>query len=434
MKFSTPTESHVRVDLNLNIRNLKKSATLEINEKSRQLQQEGKRVFRLGFGQSPFPVPAPVVKALQAHAHEKDYLPVQGLQPLREAIAGFYQRRHGLERQADDILIGPGSKELLFLLQLVYYGNLVIPSPSWVSYSPQATIIGRPVHWLDTSRDFDFRLTPEDLEALCKKDPEQPRIVILNYPSNPTGSTYRVERLKELAEVARKYRVILLSDEIYGELHHRGEHVSIAKFYPEGTIISTGLSKWCGAGGWRLGAFLFPKSLHWLLDAMAVVASETYTSTSAPIQYAAVAAFQENQEIDDYLQKAQRILGAIGNTMHRQLQDINVSAPIPQGGFYLFPDFEHYRQNLAKRGIKTSVELCERLLEETGIALLPSSDFGRPLEELTARLSYVDFDGQKSLDLASIYQNGTPLGSAYVQQAAPRMLEAMEVLGEWLQK
>ena len=167
---------------------------------------------------------------------------------------------------------------------------------------------------------------------------------------------------------------------------------------------------------------------------MAVVASETYTSTSAPIQYAAVAAFQENQEIDDYLQKAQRILGAIGNTMHRQLQDINVSAPIPQGGFYLFPDFEHYRQNLAKRGIKTSVELCERLLEETGIALLPSSDFGRPLEELTARLSYVDFDGQKSLDLASIYQNGTPLGSAYVQQAAPRMLEAMEVLGEWLQK
>lgn len=174
MKFSTSTDSHVRVDLNLNIRNLKKSATLEINEKSRQLQQQGKQVFRLGFGQSPFPVPAPVVQALQAHAHEKDYLAVQGLWQLRDAIADFYKRRHGLDRTAEDILIGPGSKELLFLLQLVYYGNLVIPSPSWVSYSPQATIVGRHVHWVDTSREYDFRLTPEDLENLCKKRPGAP--------------------------------------------------------------------------------------------------------------------------------------------------------------------------------------------------------------------------------------------------------------------
>lgn len=434
MKFSTSTDSHVRVDLNLNIRNLKKSATLEINEKSRHLQQQGKRVFRLGFGQSPFPVPAPVVRALQAHAHEKDYLDVQGLWQLRDAIAGFYKRRHGLDRTAEDILIGPGSKELLFLLQLVYYGNLVIPSPSWVSYSPQATIVGRHVQWLDTSRAFDFRLTPEDLDNLCKKDPDRPRIVILNYPSNPTGSTYRIERLQELAEVAKKYRVILLADEIYGELHHRGEHVSIAKFYPEGTIVSTGLSKWCGAGGWRLGAFIFPKSLAWLREAMAIVASETYTSTSAPIQYAAVTAFQENVEIDEYLQKAQRILGAIGNTVHQHLQDMNVHAPVPQGGFYLFPDFEYYRENLAKRGITTSVELCDQLLEETGIAFLPSSDFGRPPQELTVRLSYVDFDGQQALDLASANQNGTPLGHKYVQQAAPRMMEAMESLKNWLQQ
>jgi len=96
-----------------------------------------------------------------------------------------------------------------------------------------------------------------------------------------------LRELEELAAVARRFGVILLSDEIYGQLHHQGAHVSVARFYPEGTIISSGLSKWCGAGGWRLGTFTFPGELRWLLDAMASVASETYTSTCAPIQYAA---------------------------------------------------------------------------------------------------------------------------------------------------
>ena len=141
-------------------------------------------------------------------------------------------------------------------------------------------------------------LRPEELEALCVMDPERPRIVIVNYPANPTGATYTIKRLKKIAEIAKKYNVILLSDEIYGELHHQGRHVSVARFYPEGTIVSSGLSKWCGAGGWRLGMFMFPSDLRWLLDAMAVVASETYTSTSAPIQFASITAFEENPIID----------------------------------------------------------------------------------------------------------------------------------------
>ena len=194
-------------------------------------------------------MPEPVVEGLRRHAHEKDYLPVKGLMELRQAIAGYYQRKHGLNRSAEDVLIGPGSKELLFLVQLVYYGDLIIPRPSWVSYSPQAIIVGRRVIWADTRQENGWRLMPEELEAICQADPERPRIVILNYPANPTGTTYTTERLKKLAEVARKYKVILLADEIYGELHHTGQHVSIARFYPEGTIVSSGLSKWCGAGG-----------------------------------------------------------------------------------------------------------------------------------------------------------------------------------------
>src|SRR5690606_8700719 len=113
------------------------------------------------------------------------------------------------------------------------------------------------------------------LEQLCESDPERPRIVILNYPSNPTGGSVGLEEQRALAEMARRYRVVLLSDEIYGELHFSGAHHSIAALYPEGTIVSSGLSKWCGAGGWRLGTFMFPKAMRWLLEAMSAVASET---------------------------------------------------------------------------------------------------------------------------------------------------------------
>jgi aspartate aminotransferase len=425
---------NVRIDLNLNIRGLKKSATLAINEQSRKLQAEGRRVYKLGFGQSPFPVPEPVVEALRSHAHEKDYLPVKGLEALRQAIAEFYERQQGIKRTAEDVLIGPGSKELLFLLQLAYYGDLVIPTPSWVSYSPQAIILGRRVNWVKTHQENDWRLTPEELESLCQIDPERPRIVILNYPANPTGATYTAARLKKLAEIARKYKVILLSDEIYGELHHSGKHVSIARYYPEGTIISSGLSKWCGAGGWRLGMFVFPEELRWLLDAMAIVASETFTSTSAPIQYAAVEAFRPHEEIDKYLAQAQRVLRAVGRYFHHQLTEMRVFAPKPQGGFYLFPNFAFYENNLKKRGISNSHQLCERLLEDTGLALLPSFDFGRPSEELTARLSYVDFDGAKALDVARTQYADKSLDEAFVVECCSEMLEAFSALREWLRQ
>ena len=215
-----------------------------------------------------------MVEALKENAHQKDYLAVKGLPELRETIVKYWKRTQNLNYTADNIMISPGSKELLFLLQLVYYGDLVIPSPSWVSYAPQAMIVERRVNWVKTHPENDWRLTAESLDALCAKDPERPRTLILNYPSNPTGATYSEGHLKAIAKVARKYSVILLSDEIYGELNHENRHVSMARFYPEGTIISSGLSKWCGAGGWRLGVFTFPPELQWLTDAMAAEVGE----------------------------------------------------------------------------------------------------------------------------------------------------------------
>jgi aspartate aminotransferase len=270
------------------------------------------------------------------------------------------------------------------------------------------------------------------LDELCKSDPSRPRIVVLNYPSNPTGATYSLEELQAIAEVANKYRVILLSDEIYGKLHHKGDHHSIVPLYPEGTIFSGGLSKWCGAGGWRLGLFVFPKCLRWLQDAMAVVASETYTSTSAPIQYAAVKAFQESEEIDQYLYQVRRILRSIGRKLVSLLKDSEVDVLSPQGGFYLFPDFKGYVEKLKSRGITASHEFCEHLLEETGIAILPGRDFGRVAEELTARLAYVNFEGKKALVAANKIPPALPLNDNFLYSYCAEPIVATERLCNWL--
>jgi aspartate aminotransferase len=423
-----------QVNLNLNVRGLAPSATLAINEKSNELLSSGRKVFKLGLGQSPFPVPDSVVKALQHHAHEKDYLPVKGLKALREAVSYFNMRHQHVMTDPDDVLIGPGSKELIFLLQLVYYGDLIIPTPSWVSYSPQAHIVGRHVTWVPTVHDNNLRLSPERLDLICRTDPERPRLVILNYPANPTGCTYPIDRLKQLASVARKYKVILVSDEIYGLTHHHDQHVSIARFYPEGTIISSGLSKWCGAGGWRLGTFSFPPDLKWLMNAMAIVASETFTATSAPIQYAAVTAFNGNEEIDHYLAASRRVLRTILKYILEKLDQMKATYPMPQGAFYVFPDFGHYREKLNQVGIFTSVEMCARILQETGVAMLPGSDFGRQPEEFSVRMAYVDFDGKAALNALWHAENGKSPNSRFVKDYCPRLVEAMERLGEWFWK
>ncbi|PPK60087.1 aspartate aminotransferase [Marinobacter persicus] len=421
-----------RYAINLNVRGIQPSATLRINELSNQLRAEGRDIIKLGLGQSPFPVPERVVEALKEHAHEKDYLPVKGLKGLREAISGYINRNERMRSTWEDVLIGPGSKELLFMLQLAYYGDLLIPRPSWVSYAPQARIIGRSVHWLPTHAENNWQLTAEELDIVCRDDPSRPRILILNYPSNPTGCTYTDDQLLAIANVARKYKIILLSDEIYGEVHFEGRHKSIARYYPEGTIISTGMSKWLGAGGWRLGTFIFPPELRPLQDAMAIIASETFTSTAAPIQHAAITAFNGGDDINEYLKQSRRILKVVGEYMHRRLQEMNAVVQKPQGAFYLFPDFSAYREKLARHDIKTSQSFCTALLASTGVAILPSSDFGFTPDHLGARLAFVDFDGGEALKLAGGDYADIELGDDFVQQACPRLAKAMDKMEQWL--
>ena len=428
-----PTESPaINLLLNRNVRGLKPSPTLAINERSNALCREGRDIYKLGLGQSPFPVPPGVVEALKAHAQEKDYLPVKGLGALREAVAGYHRRVDGIDCEGDDVLIGPGSKELIFLLQLVFDATLVLPSPSWVTYAPQAAILGNAFHWVPTDANDGWRLQPETLDQLGRDHPGASFFILLNYPCNPTGQTYSADHLQALAEVARRHEMIFLSDEIYGAVHHDGTHTSIATCYPEGTIVTAGLSKWCGAGGWRLGTSLFARPLRPLLDAVAAVASETFTAVSAPIQYAAVRAFEGGPAIDRYLRQSQRILKALGSHCARRLQETGARVDFPEGAFYLFPNLTPLSASLHPRGIDTGETLCERLLDDTGVAILPGSAFGHPSDELTVRLAYVNFDGEKALAAAAKVPDHTALGAAFLKTCCGRTIEGIERMCGWL--
>ncbi len=414
--------------LNHRVQALEPSATLKINELSQQLIKEGRDIIRLGLGQSPFPVPDIVVKSLQKHAHEKDYLPVRGLLALRQSVAGYYQRRDGLDIDADSVLIGPGSKELLFNIQMACQAELILPAPSWVSYVPQALMLGRKVRYLPTEMESQWQISPKQLEQLPPPGDEI-RFLLLNYPSNPTGSSYDPDHLKALADAARKQKIIIIADEIYGETRFVGQHHSMATFYPEGTIISGGLSKWCGAGGWRLGAMIFPKELRSVQDAMAVIASETFTSTSAPIQYAACTAFSESSAINLYLERSRQVLALIARFMVDSLRAVGLQMADPVGGFYLFVSFEAFREQLMARGLKTSGELCNNLLSDTGIAVLPGSDFGLMADRLFVRMAFVDFDGGKALAAVA---EGQYDPDVFVQQYCPKLYEACQRIKQWL--
>ena len=166
------------------IKKIKPSATLAINELSLQLMAKGKKVYRLGFGQSPFPVPQEIVEALQENAFRKDYLPVRGLADLRVAVADFNGRTLGIETTASQVMIGPGSKELIYGLLLATEASLLLPSPSWVSYEPQAILAGKAVYWLDTKPKDNWCLTAKQLEVNCAQI-KGPKVLILNYPNNP---------------------------------------------------------------------------------------------------------------------------------------------------------------------------------------------------------------------------------------------------------
>ena len=225
------------------VKDLKPSSTLLINETSRRLEAQGKKIYKFGFGQSPFKVPENIVKELKDNAHQNKYLPMQGLSELRNAIAKYTSEKKNYDYKSDNVIIGPGSKELMFLLHVIFDGEIILPAPSWVSYAPQAILGRNKIQILQTIRENNWFPTASEIEEIILKDQKKNYLLFLNSPNNPSGQI--CDNLEEIASIAKKYNLIILSDEIYSELCFEGDYQSISNFCPEKTIISTGLSKWC---------------------------------------------------------------------------------------------------------------------------------------------------------------------------------------------
>ncbi len=421
---------------------IKMSATMALNTKVGELRAEGHHVYHMGFGEAKFPVHPKVLAAFQDHAAERSYLPVAGLPALRQKVADYYRRRFGLDTDARRVIIGSGSKTLLYAAMHTLDGDVLLPAPTWVSYDTQAQLAGKAVTWMPTSLENNFCPTPDELETglqAARAAGQNPGILVITSPGNPTSSVYPPHLLEALTAVARREGLVIISDEIYS-LTTYGDvpFVSTAHYYPEGTIITGGLSKHLSLGGWRLGLAVMPPGEFGanLFNYMTAVAGAVWTTAAAPVQYAATVAYSDDPEIDSYAATCTAIHGHITTYLYDALQAVGVPSSKPGGGFYVYPGFAPWREALAKKhNIHTSQELANFLLDEYHIAALPGTDFGAKPESLTLRLStsyLYALSDDEGWAMLNAYNPDIPRDD-YVRQNCPNVVEVCERLQAFVQ-
>ncbi|RXG51115.1 Aspartate aminotransferase [Armadillidium vulgare] len=353
-----------------NVKRMSGANNLIFNEKVKSLIKEGKQIAHFGFGESPFPVPDPFVRALRDNAHSRSYLPIQGTLELRRTLSEFHSHYDGVRLDPDNQIVGPGSKELIYLTINAFNGVVLLTSPTWLTYEQQCNLAGKVPVVLKTDKNKGWKLTTQTiltgLETLPPSHRRGYKLLILVNPGNPSGTCYTAEELQEVSLCCRENKILVVSDEIYARLTFDGNHQTM--FYPEGTILVNGFSKWASAGGWRLGYAYFPPTLRSLFEAVCSSASNTYSCAPSPMQDAI--AF---------------------------LESVGVVGPKSGGGYYFMPDFEVVRNGLAKKGILTGDEMTKLMLEEAGVALMSNTEFLRPSNELSVRFCFVCFDGTQAL-------------------------------------
>lgn len=406
------------------------SPSLAMNERVNQMWAEQQTVYHLGFGESRFPVHPKLQQALCDHSGQMSYLPAQGLPALRSRIAAFYGRRLGRDIQASQVMVGTGSKSLLFALQLALDADLILPTPSWVSYEPQAQLLHKPVYWIPASATDDYRLTLDALDQTVRRSQNQRQMLLLNSPNCPTGHMVTAAFLQELAAYCRSNQIIVLSDEIYGLIpHQRRPHLSLSAYYPEGTIVLGGVSKHLSLGGWRLGMALVPATPEGatLINALRRIAGEIWSAPSAPVQYALITAFSDDPDINAYIEECAQIHAIRTQYLYQGVHDLGICCAQPDGGFYLFPNFNAWRKPLAARGVLTAVDLANYLLEQYQLATLPGTALGTPPEELSLRLatSYLDMETpeQAAAILAAYRRDPDP--ARFIHEHHPRLQQAL---------
>ncbi len=356
------------------------SATMAVTQKARELKAAGVDVIGLGAGEPDFDTPDHVKEAaIEAiRRGETKYTTVDGLPELKEAICAKFKRDNALEYTPDQVNVSPGGKPVLynaFAATLNPGDEVVIPAPYWVSYPEMVRLCGGEPVVVSAGVEDRFKMRPEALdEALGPKT----RWVILNSPSNPTGAGYTGEDLKAFAEVLRNYPdVWILTDDMYEHLVYDGfKFATIAEVAPDlygRTLTMNGVSKAYAMTGWRIGYAAGPQAL---IKAMAKVMSQTTSNPCSISQWASVAALNGDHGFltprnAAFKRRRDLVMGHIDAAP-------GLTAPVPDGAFYVFADCSELIGKTASSGVQlqSDIELCDALLSEEAVAVVPGTAFG----------------------------------------------------------
>jgi aspartate aminotransferase len=408
------------------------SATLAANEALAARRRRGQPVLPLAFGEAGLPVPPSLRAALSEATARNAYGPVAGLPALRNAAAGYWQRR-GLPTAPDAVICGPGSKPLIFAVLMAIGADVAVPGPSWVSYAAQADLIGARCHFVPARSGEGGICDPGRLEATIREARSAGRrigSVIVTLPDNPTGRLAMPETVRALCAVAAAHDLVIISDEIYRDLIHEpaAPVVSPAAVAPERTVVTTALSKSLALGGWRIGVARVPDGPLGtsLREAVLGIGSEIWSAPAAPIQQAAAHAFGEPPDISERISRSRSLHARVVRAVADRCGAAGLLVPPPQAAFYLYPDFEPWRGHLrASRQVSTGAGLARHLLDRYGAGVLPASAFGESERALRVRVAtgllYGDTDAQREAAL----QAADPLALPWIAASLDRLEEIL---------
>ncbi|MBT3445291.1 pyridoxal phosphate-dependent aminotransferase [bacterium] len=366
---------------------LKPSATLAITAKAKDLKSQGIDIIGFGAGEPDFDTPENIKSSAKISIDEgfTKYTAASGIIELKEAIRERIQSDYGINYQNNEILVGSGAKHVLYNLFNVLVDNgdeVLIPSPYWVSYPEQVKICGGIPVILETSQETGFKITKEQIESKCSN---KTKILVLNFPSNPTGSTYNREELMQIAKVAQEKDLIVISDEIYDKIVYSGiKHVSFPELSDdakERTILVNGVSKTYSMTGWRIGyAAGNPK----VISAMNNLSGQSTSNPTSISQKAAIEAFSGTQEkVKEMLAEFETRKNYISSYLN-EIKDIECF--VPDGAFYVFPNISAYfGKKYNDKVITNSLEFTDFLLDVAKVAVVPGVEFG---SDSHIRISY----------------------------------------------
>jgi len=354
------------------------SATMAAAAKARQLKAEGIKIYDFSLGEPDYATPNHVMeaafKAMKAgHTH---YTPANGTPELRAAVARWYQKTYGIRYAPEQVLISNGAKHSIHnvLASTVGPGDeVIIPNPYWVSYSDLVEMTGAKFVLVPTTMESGFKMTPAQLRAAISP---RSRLLMLNSPSNPTGSVYTRQEMEALADVVLDSNLAVSSDEIYERLvYGESKATCFATLRPhlaERTVTVSGASKTYAMTGWRIGWTLGPSHV---IKAMGNVQSQQTGCPCSVSQAAALAALEGEQ---DCVEKMRREFEARRDLVCKRLAAIpGIRCPLPGGAFYAFFNVQAcFGRTLGGRKVVDSASFCQAALESAHVGLVPGSAFG----------------------------------------------------------